>query len=197
MVRPVGQVEYAPSPMHESARGGSGRVDGFVKRAMDVLFSAGALVAFLPVMIPIAMLIKLEDGGPILFGHRRQTRGGQTFRCWKFRTMLPNAYLATYTRYERYWSFWRYLGHSVCPPIWLTVCFSRAATFPKRASIQSASHNQIAPRFKAAIAASAASGVGRIPAYNTIAAQSAADLLMLICFTLSTAPGQVSRGSVH
>ncbi|MCI0365035.1 MAG: sugar transferase, partial [Phycisphaerales bacterium] len=35
--------------------------------------------------------ILLEDGRPLLFGHRRQGRDGKLFRCWKFRTMQRNA----------------------------------------------------------------------------------------------------------
>jgi lipopolysaccharide/colanic/teichoic acid biosynthesis glycosyltransferase len=61
------------------------------KRAFDIVFSLGVLIGFAPVFAVVAMLIVMEDGRPILFGHTRQGRGGRFFRCWKFRTMVRNA----------------------------------------------------------------------------------------------------------
>lgn len=43
------------------------------------------------VFIPIALLIKLEDGGPIFFGQMRCSWLGKKFRMWKFRSMVTNA----------------------------------------------------------------------------------------------------------
>lgn len=49
------------------------------------------LILFLgPLLIIISMLIKL-DGGSVLFGHTRVGENGKLFRCWKFRSMVPNA----------------------------------------------------------------------------------------------------------
>jgi lipopolysaccharide/colanic/teichoic acid biosynthesis glycosyltransferase len=45
----------------------------------------------LPVMFLIGLLILLEDGRPVFFGHWRQGRGGRLFTCWKFRSMIRNA----------------------------------------------------------------------------------------------------------
>jgi lipopolysaccharide/colanic/teichoic acid biosynthesis glycosyltransferase len=39
----------------------------------------------------IAILIKLEDGGPIFYGAKRITIAGKEFKCWKFRTMVVDA----------------------------------------------------------------------------------------------------------
>jgi exopolysaccharide biosynthesis polyprenyl glycosylphosphotransferase len=44
-----------------------------------------------PVMLLIAVLIKLEDGGPVLFRQVRVGRHGRLFKCFKFRTMVINA----------------------------------------------------------------------------------------------------------
>lgn len=63
----------------------------FAKRAFDIMFSLGVLVAFSPLLLVVALLIVMEDGRPIFFGHVRQGRNGKLFRCWKFRTMVPNA----------------------------------------------------------------------------------------------------------
>lgn len=62
-----------------------------VKRAMDIaLASMGLLVAALPMLI-IAIMIRLEGKGPILYVAERIGRWGKPFRCLKFRTMVPEA----------------------------------------------------------------------------------------------------------
>ncbi|MEJ0023479.1 MAG: sugar transferase [Alphaproteobacteria bacterium] len=57
---------------------------------MDFMIALGAFIALLPLLIPVAIAIKLTDGGPIFFGHRRIGRYGREFRCWKFRSMAVN-----------------------------------------------------------------------------------------------------------
>lgn len=61
------------------------------KRIFDVIFSLFTIASFLPFGLVIAILIKLEDGGPIFYGHRRITLTGKHFTCWKFRSMVVNA----------------------------------------------------------------------------------------------------------
>lgn len=61
------------------------------KRGFDILFSVVALCLSLPVMLIISLLIKLEDGGPVLYRHRRITAAGKEFGCMKFRTMIVGA----------------------------------------------------------------------------------------------------------
>ena len=61
-----------------------------VKRTVDVLGALLICAVFSPLILVIAMMMSLE-GGPILFRHRRIGRGGQSFGCLKFRTMVPNA----------------------------------------------------------------------------------------------------------
>jgi exopolysaccharide production protein ExoY len=60
-------------------------------RALDIVISLTALVFFAPVAVMISVLIKLHDGGPVLFSQERIGRNGQRFRCWKFRSMRPDA----------------------------------------------------------------------------------------------------------
>jgi undecaprenyl-phosphate galactose phosphotransferase len=60
------------------------------KRLVDIALSLGGLVFLAPVLVPIAILVKL-DGGPLFFGHLRVGRAGNQFRCWKFRTMDVDA----------------------------------------------------------------------------------------------------------
>lgn len=61
------------------------------KRLVDI---AGALVGLgvtAVLFVPIAVAIKLEDGGPIFFGQTRCSWMGRRFRIWKFRSMVTNA----------------------------------------------------------------------------------------------------------
>ena len=60
-------------------------------RALDILGALAVLIFVLPLMIVVATVIKVQDGGPILFGHSRIGRDGRTFRCWKFRSMVTDA----------------------------------------------------------------------------------------------------------
>ena len=61
------------------------------KRPFDVVFSLFAIAVTLPVMIPIAIAIKLTDGGSIFFGHNRVGYRGRLFKVLKFRSMYPDA----------------------------------------------------------------------------------------------------------
>lgn len=62
-----------------------------MKRGLDIAGSLGALVAFSPVFAVTALLIKLEDGGPVFFRQNRVGAGGRLFGMWKFRSMVVNA----------------------------------------------------------------------------------------------------------
>jgi lipopolysaccharide/colanic/teichoic acid biosynthesis glycosyltransferase len=58
-----------------------------IKRGFDVITAGIALIVMAPLMVAVAVLIKLEDGGPILFVQRRMGRGNQFFAMLKFRSM--------------------------------------------------------------------------------------------------------------
>lgn len=61
------------------------------KRALDALLSGLALLGLLPLFGVIAALIKLEDGGPILFWQTRVGKHGRHFAFPKFRSMVVDA----------------------------------------------------------------------------------------------------------
>ncbi|MFT3825558.1 MAG: sugar transferase [Chitinophagaceae bacterium] len=64
----------------------------FVKRIFDLSISFLITVFVLSWLFPvIALLIKLESRGPVFFIQRRVGRGGRTFPCFKFRTMIVNS----------------------------------------------------------------------------------------------------------
>jgi exopolysaccharide biosynthesis polyprenyl glycosylphosphotransferase len=67
------------------------RSSRFLKRAMDVTFAAMALGLVAPVLALIAVAIKLESRGPVLFRQRRIGQYGDEFDLLKFRTMVDGA----------------------------------------------------------------------------------------------------------
>ena len=58
-----------------------------LKRAMDILVAGGALLFFAPLLALVALLIKLESPGPVLFRQSRGGLNGQAFTIFKFRSM--------------------------------------------------------------------------------------------------------------
>ena len=62
-----------------------------IKRAFDCALAGVGLVASAPLWLLLAIAIKLEDGGPVLFRQARVGLGGRTFDALKFRSMVPDA----------------------------------------------------------------------------------------------------------
>lgn len=60
------------------------------KRIFDVFGALFLIIAFLPLVIPIVVAMSVS-GGSIIYKHRRVGRYGKIFKCYKFRTMVPNA----------------------------------------------------------------------------------------------------------
>jgi lipopolysaccharide/colanic/teichoic acid biosynthesis glycosyltransferase len=69
---------------------GSKRISQILKRAMDVVGSAAALLLCSPLFLLIAVAIKLSSKGPILFQQERLGRFGTTFKCLKVRSMYAD-----------------------------------------------------------------------------------------------------------
>jgi lipopolysaccharide/colanic/teichoic acid biosynthesis glycosyltransferase len=61
------------------------------KRVLDVLIASVLLVMASPLLVAIALLVKMTSKGPVFFAHRRLGRHGEEFYCLKFRTMIVNA----------------------------------------------------------------------------------------------------------
>lgn len=62
-----------------------------LKRALDVVLSASALVALFPLLVTVGLLVKATSPGPAVYAAPRAGRRGQTFICYKFRTMIEGA----------------------------------------------------------------------------------------------------------
>ncbi|MGE9297175.1 MAG: sugar transferase [Puniceicoccales bacterium] len=61
------------------------------KRLLDIVGAGCALIAFSPIFAITALLIKLEDRGPVFFSQTRVGEAGRAFQCFKFRSMVVNA----------------------------------------------------------------------------------------------------------
>ncbi|MGH7842070.1 MAG: sugar transferase, partial [Candidatus Binataceae bacterium] len=61
------------------------------KRLFDIGFAAGALILSSVLWLPIALWIKLADGGPVFYRAMRVGRHGKLFKMFKFRSMIVNA----------------------------------------------------------------------------------------------------------
>lgn len=62
-----------------------------LKRVLDVILAGCAIVFLAPVLLAIALAVKFDSPGPILYCSDRVGRKGRIFSCWKFRTMVVNA----------------------------------------------------------------------------------------------------------
>jgi exopolysaccharide biosynthesis polyprenyl glycosylphosphotransferase len=63
----------------------------FLKRALDVGGSLAVLALFAPLLVAVAIAVKLTSRGPVLFRQARVGKGGRTFNLLKFRTMYEGA----------------------------------------------------------------------------------------------------------
>jgi exopolysaccharide biosynthesis polyprenyl glycosylphosphotransferase len=67
------------------------RSTALMKRTFDLVFSAGALLLLAPVLPLIAIAIRAETPGPVIYTQRRVGRRGRPFRMFKFRSMVHDA----------------------------------------------------------------------------------------------------------
>ena len=62
-----------------------------LKRLLDIVFAAGAIILLLPVFLLVAVLVKLDSPGPVFFVAKRCGRHRRAFIFYKFRTMVSDA----------------------------------------------------------------------------------------------------------
>ncbi len=71
-------------------------VQSWMKRMFDILGAAGGLILLAPLLMFVAVLIRLDSPGPVLFPQDRHGLGGKIFRIYKFRTMTATASRETF-----------------------------------------------------------------------------------------------------
>ena len=60
----------------------------FLKRLFDVVSSAMAIAIFSPILLALAIAVRLDSPGPVLFRQKRLTKDGREFTMYKFRSMV-------------------------------------------------------------------------------------------------------------
>jgi lipopolysaccharide/colanic/teichoic acid biosynthesis glycosyltransferase len=78
-------------PAVETAPATAGRLSVIAKREVDVCGALLGLLLLAPVMLTIALAIRLTSPGPAIFRQRRAGQGHRPFVMWKFRTMVDGA----------------------------------------------------------------------------------------------------------
>ena len=61
------------------------------KTLAESIVACAGLIALIPLLAIIAILIKLDSRGSVVYCDQRESKHGKTFRCWKFRTMVEGA----------------------------------------------------------------------------------------------------------
>ncbi|MEE1053323.1 MAG: sugar transferase [Acutalibacteraceae bacterium] len=84
-------IQISDTPVLMSRNRGLTLEQRIIKRTMDIVISALAIVITSPIMLICAIAIKLDDGGPILFKQNRITINGKIFNVLKFRSMIVDA----------------------------------------------------------------------------------------------------------
>lgn len=69
----------------------SKKITLFLKRLFDIIFSTILLIVLSPILIILAIAIKIDSKGPIFYRQERITQYGKIFKIFKFRTMIFNA----------------------------------------------------------------------------------------------------------
>jgi len=69
----------------------AGRAGGLPKRLFDLVFASAALMVLCPLLLVVALVVKLQDGGPVFFRQARIGRGGRSFGMIKVRSMVMDA----------------------------------------------------------------------------------------------------------
>jgi len=87
-----GRYETAVDRRDSILRAGAILITGLlVKRIMDLLLSAIGVLLLWPFLLAIALAVKLESAGPVIYTSLRAGKKGQKFVCYKFRTMVDGA----------------------------------------------------------------------------------------------------------
>ncbi len=66
-----------------------GPYEKFIKRPLDLICAMLAIIVLSPVILIIAILVRVKLGSPVLFTQDRPGKNGKIFKLYKFRTMLP------------------------------------------------------------------------------------------------------------
>lgn len=100
LIRGAESVAIFDTPLLLCRNHGLSTGQRFAKRALDLCFSVLVLVALSPLMLIIALAIKVDDGGPVFFRQERVTENGRRFMITKFRSLVVGAGEAPVTEHD-------------------------------------------------------------------------------------------------
>ncbi|WP_313035896.1 sugar transferase, partial [Massilia alkalitolerans] len=107
------------------------------KRAFDLLGASAGLLLLAPVLLLIALWIRLDSPGPVLYRQQRVGRGGRLFTIYKFRTMRqrpvdgPQLTVGADPRVTRAGRFLRHYKLDELPQLWNVVQGSMSLVGPR------------------------------------------------------------------
>ena len=91
IVRGADDIRLFDTPLLLCRNGGLSFEQRFFKRAFDIILSLPAFIVLSPLMLIISIVIKISDGGPVLYKQCRLTQNGKEFNVLKFRSMVVDA----------------------------------------------------------------------------------------------------------
>ena len=91
LMRGATDITVFDTPMVMVKGTGLSPANRFFKRAMDIIICLIACIVAAPIMLVVAIAIKLEDGGPVFYTQKRATRDCKEFDILKFRSMIVDA----------------------------------------------------------------------------------------------------------
>lgn len=91
LIKASGITQDIDTPLYYCERFGIGKASSFVKRSFDIICSLLALVVLSPVFLIVAILIKMEDGGSVIYSQTRCTKDKKEFQIYKFRSMRDDS----------------------------------------------------------------------------------------------------------
>ena len=91
MIRGSKEINLFDTPLFVNEGLGLTPPQRAIKRFFDIVISALAIIITSPIMGIVALAIKIEDGGPVLFRQKRETINGRVFEILKFRSMVVDA----------------------------------------------------------------------------------------------------------
>ena len=94
MVQKFNESERRQNSVVYASSGDKGRQEApetRCKRLLDICIASVALVFVAPLLVTVMILIRLQDGGPAVYSQPRYGRGGNTFNCYKLRSMVTDA----------------------------------------------------------------------------------------------------------
>lgn len=91
IIRSASDITYFDSPIMRCRSTGLTVEQRAVKRLVDILISLVGIVVAAPIMLVVALAIKLYDGGPVFYKQKRCTKDLKTFDILKFRSMVVDA----------------------------------------------------------------------------------------------------------